>query len=203
MYNDDIDNFSISRVNTADGNLYRRYYFRNPCVPFDFLSINEALKQCPRMPSSWMHHSGDEGAFYSTACNVVLMPGVYEERIYIGGEPAVGQSFNNIVAIRAAFPMLGATISSLHEERGDGVKDKPCIAISTCDCDALEGVRKEISVRLSHLRVLHSSLGADIWGGNIAILVEGLRAQVEIESCVLQSDSGRRLVVTNQAVAEV
>ena len=43
MYNDDIDHFSISRVNTADGNLYHRYYFCNPCVPFDFLSTNEAL----------------------------------------------------------------------------------------------------------------------------------------------------------------
>ena len=44
---------------------------------------------------------------------------------------------------------------------------------------------------------------SNIWDGNTAIDVEGRKAQVVIESCVLRSDSGRGLVVANQAVSEV
>lgn len=40
---------------------------------------------------------------------------------------------------------------------------------------------------------------ADIWGGNTAVWVDGARAQVTVDSCVLQSDTGRGIVVTNQA----
>jgi len=196
---------SITSTADAGSNLYRRYYFRNPCVPIDFSSINEALKHCPRTLSNPMQLVlGDEAMFYSSIGTVVLMPGIYDERIFIGGETwNVGQTFQG-VAIRAAFPLIGATVVSRQSgEINDDIKDQPCISISTCDCDTLEDVQKGISVRLSHLRILHSSLGADIWGGNTAINVDGPRAQVIIESCVLQSDSGRGLVVTNQAVIEL
>ncbi|KAL7527562.1 hypothetical protein ACHAXR_002016, partial [Thalassiosira sp. AJA248-18] len=191
-------------LDNADGNLYRRYYFRNPCVPVDFSSINEALRYCPRSPSNWSKFLGDEAMFYSAIGTVVLMPGIFAaSSISIGGERwTVGQTFDKKVAIRAAFPMIGATIVNQQEAAVD-MKDQPCIAISTCDDDLLEGVQKGISVRLSHLSLRHSSLGADIWGGNTAILVEGPKAQVVIDSCILNSDSGRGLVVTNQAIVEM
>lgn len=44
---------------------------------------------------------------------------------------------------------------------------------------------------------------ADIWGGNCTISIEGPRAHVAIDSCILQSDSGRGLVCSNQAVCEL
>jgi len=49
----------------------------------------------------------------------------------------------------------------------------------------------------------HITRQANIWCGNTAINVEGPRARVIIDSCVLQSDSGRGLVVTTQAVCEL
>ncbi|KAL7552679.1 hypothetical protein ACHAWF_015907 [Thalassiosira exigua] len=201
-----------------DANPYRSYYFRNPCVPVDFASIQEALDRCPRTPRASMRWlgAGDEGRYrYSDVGTVVLMPGIYDERVSIGGEPwTVGRAFDKAVAIRASFPEVGATIRGRRASReaasgggggggADDGRDRPCVAISTCDEEAFEGVQKGISVTMSHLRILHSSPGADIWGGNTAVIVDGPRAQVNIDSCILQSDSGRGLVVTNQAVAEV
>ena len=49
----------------------------------------------------------------------------------------------------------------------------------------------------------YSTRQANIWGGNTAISIDGPRAQVIIDSCVLQSDSGRGLVVSTQAVCEM
>ena len=56
-----------------------------------------------------------------------------------------------------------------------------------------------IRLTLSHLQIMNSTPGADIWNGNTAIQIDGLRAQVHIDSCKIQSDSGRGIVVTNQA----
>ncbi|KAL9179894.1 hypothetical protein ACHAXT_007864 [Thalassiosira profunda] len=193
-------------ADVAHDNLYRTYYFRNPCVPVDFASIQEAIHHCARTPSPSMRALGDESSVYSEIGTVVLLPGVYDERIYIKGERwEVGQACNKGLAIRAAFPQIGATLSVQPPNAAgdDAPKDHPCIAISTCDEDALRGVQKGISVRLSHLQILHSAPGADIWAGNAAVTVEGPRANVVIDSCVLQSDSGRGLVATNQSVTEV
>ena len=92
------------------------------------------------------------------------MPGVYDDRVDISGEPwSVGQAtFDKSVAIRASFPLIGATIRSptLHSNDNDDTLNQPCISISTRDDDeTLEGVQKGISVRLSHLRILHSTPG--------------------------------------------
>ena len=184
----------------VDENLYRSYYFRNPCVPVDFLSINEALQHCPRTPSSLIELLGDKDTFYSSIGSAVLLPGEYHENICIGGETwDVGEACDKAVNIRAAFTDAGATIVSPETAE----KDTPVICISTCDEETIEGKQKQISVRLSHLKIVHSSLGADIWSGNAGIVVDGPRCQVVIDSCVLSSESGRGLVVTNQSVTEV
>lgn len=195
--------------NNAEANMYRTYYFRNPCVPVDFPSINEALGHCPRAKLASMRSLGDEATSYSDTGTVVLLPGEYEERIVVSGRPwTVGQSAFGELSIRAAFPSIGATIRSPRsvELASDGsvLKDMPCISISTCDEDTLDGAaQKCILVRLSHLRILHSTRGADIWNGNTAVIVEGPRAQVIIDSCIMQSSTGRGVVVTQQAVCEL
>jgi len=231
----------------ANDNLYRLFYFRNPCVPLDFDTINEALKHCPQTKLSTttttlQQHSSTthDSIIFSETATVVLMPGIYDERVDISGEPwSVGQAtFDKSIVIRASFPSIGATIRSPTQHSYDDdadVLDQPCISISTRDDETVEGVQKGISVRLSHLQILHSTPGvsrclcwrhalsltgslipshillpiltitkqANIWGGNTAINIEGPRARVIIDSCVLQSDSGRGLVVTTQAVCEL
>ena len=159
---------SSTAAATADDNLYRLFYFRNPCVPLDFDTINEALKHCPRTKLSTtattlkQHSSSTQDSIiFSKTATVVLMPGVYDERVDISGEPwSVGQAtFDKSIAIRASFPLVGATIRSPTLSDDDDVLDQPCISISTCDDETLEGVQRGISVRLSHLRILHSTPG--------------------------------------------
>jgi len=162
---------SSTAAASANDNLYRLFYFRNPCVPLDFDTINEALKHCPRTKLSTTtttlkQHSSSthDSIIFSENGTVVLMPGVYDERVDISGEPwSVGQAtFDKSIAIRASFPLVGATIRSptLYSDDDDAdVLDQPCISISTRDEETLEGVQKGISVRLSHLRILHSTPG--------------------------------------------
>ena len=150
---------------SANDNLYRLFYFRNPCVPLDFSTINEALKHCPRTKLSTkattlrQQSSTQDSIIFSETGTVVLMPGVYDERVDISGELwSVGQAtFDKSIAIRASFPLIGATICSPTDD--DDVLDQPCISISTRDDETVEGVQKGISVRLSHLRILHSTPG--------------------------------------------
>ena len=178
---------------SADTNLYRQYYFRNPCVPVDFSSINEALKHCPRTKKNPLLAGNDKSVVYSDVGTVVLMPGVYvDERIDIGGEPwSVGQpTFDRCVAIRAAFPLLGATICSPPHPKEEDVdddavpllNDQPCISISTVDEDALEGIQKGISVRLSHLRILHSAPGVSPSCGIVYVLYSCVKAGSQLST---------------------
>jgi len=137
-------------------------------VPVDFETINEALKHCPRtklstttlqQQSSLTTH---DSIIFSEIATVVLMPGVYDERVDISGEPwSVGQAtFDKSIAIRASFPLIGATIRSPNlSDNDEDLLDQPCISISTRDEETVEGVQKGISVRLSHLRILHSTPG--------------------------------------------
>ena len=164
----DSDSSSLcSSPTTANDNLYRLFYFRNPCVPLDFETINEALKHCPRnklsaKPTTLQQHSTThDSIIFSEIGAVVLMPGVYDERVDISGEPwSVGQAtFDKSIAIRASFPSIGATIRSPTLPVDDDILDQPCISISTRDDETVEGVQKGISVRLSHLRILHSTPG--------------------------------------------
>ena len=171
QYDDDaVDSSSLqssSSAALAADNLYRLFYFHNPCVPLDFDTINEALKHCPRtklstkattlQSSSTTHDS----IIFSETGTVVLMPGVYDERVDISGELwSVGQAtFDKSIAIRASFPLIGATIRSPTLPVDDDTLDQPCISISTRDDDETVGVQKGISARLSHLRILHSTPG--------------------------------------------
>lgn len=160
----------MSREGDAVANAYRHFYFRNPCVPIDFETISEALKRCPRTPSRLIFNHGDDtNTFYSRVGTVVLMPGVYRDRIHIDGEPwAVGQSIK-AVAIRASFPAIGAALMHYHCPLQDGScevdqtietqQNQSCITISTRDADDLGGTPKGIAVRLSHLAILHATPG--------------------------------------------
>ena len=167
--NDSSLHSSSTAVVSANDNLYRLFYFRNPCVPVDFDTINEALKHCPRTKLTkattlQQQSSTQDSVIFSETATVVLMPGVYDERVGISGEPwSVEQAtFDKSIAIRASFPLIGATICSptLHSDNADDVLDQPCISISTRDVE--EGVQKGISVRLSHLRILHSTPGVRV-----------------------------------------
>ena len=163
---------SSTAASSAGDNLYRLFYFRNPCVPVDFETINEALKHCPRTKLSTkattlqqQSSSTHDSIIFSETGTVVLMPGVYDERVDISGEPwSVGQArFDKSIAIRASFPLIGATICSpTLPDDDDDVVDQPCVSISTRDEETIEGVQKGISVRLSHLRILHSTPGVSI-----------------------------------------
>lgn len=189
-------------------NFYRQYYYRNPCVgdEGDFDTINEALSVVPRTPAAKFDVE-DESLSFSGIGTIVLLPGVHREKIQISGEQwSEGDTLKSL-AIRAAFPSIGAAIIHHESRRVSGrdapsnIKNQPCITVSTRDdANTLEDVvEKAICVSISHLRILHSTPGADIWGGNTAVLIDGPRAHVKIDNCVLQSDSGRGLVVTNQA----
>lgn len=181
----------------GERNFYRQYYYRNPCVPIDFDTINEALKRCPRSGANPFPIQ-DQERFYSDEGTVVLMPGAYRERITIHGQPLVeGRPFKSLT-IRAAFPSVGASL--VHYERSRShVKNQSAITITTRNNNASELEDTGISVKLSYLQILHATPGADIWNGNTAIMVDGFGAQVTIDSCKIQSDSGRGLVVTNKA----
>jgi hypothetical protein len=181
-------------------NPYRYYYHRNPCVPIDFETIASALAHCPRTPTVLALQDETEFNFAATG-TICLMPGVHKERIIIKGEVwGVGSNANikKAISIRASFPEKGAT-TIMHYADSQDAKNEPCISVSTRDYESLEGVQKGISVKLSHLRIVHCTCGSEIWSGNTAVVLDGARAQVIIDSCVIQSHSGRGIVVTNQA----
>mmetsp|Transcript_5324 Transcript_5324/g.8158 ORF Transcript_5324/g.8158 Transcript_5324/m.8158 type:complete len:511 (-) Transcript_5324:2443-3975(-) len=183
-------------------NEFRSYYHRNPCVPIDFETISSALAHCPRTPMKVLADESDLEYEYDTQGTVCLMPGVYQERIVVKGEVwNVGSAVNKSISIRACFPLQGATI--MHYTDSEDAKNQPCVSVLTRDAETLEGVQKGISVNLSHLALLHSTSGSDLWGGNTAVFVDGARARVVMNSCVVQSHSGRGIVVTNQAELQI
>jgi len=187
-------------VGPGEENLFRSYYFRNPCVPLDFETIDAALAHCSRTPMKVLEDDSEYD--YSATGTVCLMPGAYKERIVVKGEVwGVGSTGNKAVSIRACFPQQGATIT--HYTDSQDAKNQPCVSVSTRDADTFEGVQKGISVNLSHLALVHSTSGSDLWGGNTAVVVDGARAQVVMNSCVVQSHSGRGIVVTNQAQIQI
>ncbi len=184
-------------------NEFRSYYFRNPCVPLDFETISAALAHCPRTQMKVIEDESDVDYEYDNQGTVCLMPGVYQERIVVKGERwSLGTSaVNKTVSIRACFPQQGATI--MHYTDSEDAKNQPCVSVVTRDTETLEGVQKGISVNLSHLSLVHSTSGSDLWGGNTTVFVDGARARVVMNSCVVQSHSGRGIVVTNQAELQI
>lgn len=120
----------------GERNFYRQYYYRNPCVPIDFGSVNEALRRCPRSSAN-PFPIRDEERFYSSGGSVVLMPGTYRERLAIHGEKLVeGQPLKSL-SIRAAFPSVGASL--VHYERSRGhTKNQSAIVVTTRGNDDLE-----------------------------------------------------------------
>ena len=180
-------------------NKFRQYYHRNPCVPIDFETISSALVHCPRTPMKVIENESELD--FSETGTVCVMPGIYKERIVIKGEEwGVGSTCNKAVSIRACFPQEGATI--VHYTDSQDAKNQPCVSVSTRDATNL-GAQKGISVNISYLALVHCTSGSDLWGGNAALVVDGARAQVVMNSCLIQSHSGRGIVCTNQAELKI
>lgn len=113
---------------------------------------------------------------------ITLLPGVYEERLDI----------RRSAHIRAAFPEKGAAVVWYK-----GVNE-PCVAVMEDD------IRNEtVLAQISNVQLLHSTEGADIWGGNCAVMVEGKKSRLNLTSCCIQSESGRGVVAVNGSFLEV
>mmetsp|Transcript_11881 Transcript_11881/g.14748 ORF Transcript_11881/g.14748 Transcript_11881/m.14748 type:complete len:256 (-) Transcript_11881:415-1182(-) len=152
---------------------YKRLYYTTPCVPIDFTSIDEALKQYPNVC-----HKSTNSSF-----TITLMPGVYQERIQIKHTEMRkrGQMDHYNIQICAAFPEIGAAIIHYNEEN----MNLPCISLQ----QSRSGER--VSLTLKHLHVLHFTKGNDIWSGNCALQVDGVNMTAIMTACSFQSDSGR------------
>ena len=109
---------------------------------------------------------------------ITLLPGVYEERL----------DLRKAIHIRAAFPDTGAAIAWYQ-----GINE-PCVAVTGNDFDD-----RKLHVMISNVQLFHSTAGADIWGGNCAVMVEGEETCLALTSCSLQSDSGRGIVAVDGA----
>lgn len=118
-----------------------------------------------------------------TEGTITLLPGVYEERLEI----------RKSVHIRAAFPEKGAAIVWYK-----GINE-PCIAV----LEDHIGNNVSVMASLSHVQLLHSTEGSDIWGGNCAIMVEGRKSRLNITSCCIQSESGRGVVAVDGSFLQV
>ena len=114
--------------------------------------------------------------------SITLLPGVYEEHVVI----------RKSVHIRAAFPEKGAAIVWY---KGANV---PCVAVAEDDIH-----NRNVVAQLSHVQLLHSTDGSDIWGGNCAVMVEGRKSRLNLNSCCIQSDSGRGVVAVEGSFVEV
>ena len=148
----------------------RFHYYQNPCVPVDFYSITEAITHCVQ------------------GGTVTIMPGIYTEQIKVETKADV--------TIRAAFPEVGAALVHYCRTSDDTEierKNSPCINIfSTFTSGFFDPIiGSAMTIRLSYLRILHSVPGSDIWSGNCAVRVDGIGAHLILDSCALQSDSGR------------
>ena len=108
----------------------------------------------------------------------------------LAGAPLVENQPLKSFTIRAAFPSIGAAL--VHYERqciNCDTKNQSAISVSTRIGDGVE--ETGIRLTLSNLQIMNSTPGADIWNGNTAIQIDGLRAQVHIDSCKIQSEHNR------------
>lgn len=118
----------------------------------------------------------------SPGATITLMPGVYEERIVI----------HKSIRIRASHPDQGAAIV-WHHTSSSSCEDEER------NTSAVEVAESCTYAYLHHLTILHSSRGSDIWNGNCALFCHGDLTHTLIDSCSIQSDSGRGVVVTDGA----
>lgn len=184
---------------------YRQMYWSIPCIPVDFPSIQSALL-----------NSSKSSPLKNTT--IVLMPGVHEESVdltvkstdlpYIPEEQklyqrniAPSQIFTNEqivhICIRAAFPNRYTALMHSLSKR-DGVK-KACVNVYTLDDDIDLPNRGLFHLELRNLSLFHDTEGGSIWNENTACLVDGPHTLLTLQSCNVQSDSGRGIVVTRGA----
>eukprot|EP00978_Attheya_sp_CCMP212_P007662 scaffold17774_cov44-Attheya_sp.AAC.4 len=157
---------NASTVNSNESNAFKSIYYKNPCVPIDFPTIQDALHVCAKRDST-----------------IYLMPDTYQEQLKFDTTESI--------TICAAKPLLGATLT-MSDFTSEFLKDQPCVRITG-------STTKGIHVKMSNLEISHFSRGADIWGGNAAVLVEGQLASLHLDGCTIQSDTGRGIVVTDGA----
>ena len=135
-------------------------------MPTDYKTIRKALEQC---------QDGNE---------VVLLPGIYHERILIGTDDGRAQDENTTetihVNIRAAFADKGSAIAFLSST----AMNEACIHIRG----------NNVRASIKNVQILHSVRGNDLWSGNSAIFCED-GAQVSIHGCKITSESGRGVVL--------
>lgn len=176
---------------------YKKLYFSNPCVPVDFPTIQQALDYCP--PGK----------------TVTLLPGIYHEKVQLVN--------TENVTLRAAFPDIGASLVY------GNVYGKPSSATNTHGADqrssssssfrtprSSSGMSHQImkdtptihlsgphtKLTLTHLQILHYTLGNDIWSGNCAVFVD-YYSSLSMHNCDVQSDSGRGVVATKGGKVEI
>lgn len=71
----------------------------------------------------------------------------------------------------------------------------PLISVKSCSTST--------RLQLQGIYLRHNSPGTDIWSTNTNILVEGSRTSIKITNCVVESVTGRGIVVSNGASAEL
>ena len=90
---------------TGKYNVYRKHYFKNPCVPVDMPTIQDAIDHCPR------------------GGTITILPGAYFENIHCINK--------DHITIRAAFPHIGAAL--IHHEKSSkssAALNNPAILVS-------------------------------------------------------------------------
>jgi len=100
---------SVKDITMMKRNIYREFYYHNPCVPTDIATIQEAVENCP---------SGG---------TITILPGIYFESIHC---------MHKQITIRAAFPEIGAAVvyhDKLSSEANSGCFhqiNQPCFFVS-------------------------------------------------------------------------
>lgn len=160
-----------------DGLNFREQYYKIPCVPYDFPSINDALDVLKARKNNL-------GVKYE---DVTVMPGIYREKINISGGLKV--TIRTMISHRNLDSRSGAAIVWFNGEDSNVAMNQPCISVSG-------DIRSGPFLRIIGFRILHSAAGNDIWAGNCAAFCDGPGARLMLDACTLQSDSGRGLVAT-------
>ena len=127
------------------------------------------------------------------------MPGIHSQRFDLDISNFEYDSVDSkTVIIRAAFPQLGAGLVFYETNENTSIsnsnfQDQSCINIYSKSSTGLSETfpQKNVKICLSNLQIFHCTPGSDIWGGNCAIRIHGENITLLLESCSLQSDSGR------------
>jgi parallel beta-helix repeat protein len=186
---------------------YRDHYRSMPCVPVDYPTIAEALAGFSNiskpftitiLPGVHRHDTID------LCISSSKLPFISEHERYYESDIFGGQIYLNSqivhVCIQAAFPdKLTALVSFTEDTMGKPLPETPCINLYTMEND--EGLRNRglFHLEVKHISLFHYARGNNIWVGNTVARVDGSNTLLTLNSCSLQSDSGRGAVATRGA----